>query len=88
MLILRAGKALFSARSLLSTVWGLGCARLCFCKMDLSSITISGLAVERWVERIEGEPQISQIDVHFDKFYDNELMEFIYPKMEIAEDDF
>lgn len=46
----------------------------------LVNFTISGLAVDRWMERIQGQEPESYVDVFLDNVYTDSRMEFVYTK--------
>lgn len=47
---------------------------------------MSLLAVDRWSERVQGEPPVSSVDTFFDQHFPDERMERIYANMEFGTD--
>lgn len=52
----------------------------------LFNCIISGLAVSRWNERVQGKPADNQLEVFLDDHYPNTRMEKVYPNMILKQD--
>lgn len=52
----------------------------------LFKFTVSGLAINRWIERLEGARADTRIDLFLDGTYPNDVMETIFPKLKPASD--
>jgi len=48
----------------------------------VANFTLSGLAVDRWMERIHGQQADTRIDSFLDRIYPDSRMAFIFPKIE------
>lgn len=51
----------------------------------VANLLLSGLAVNRWVERQTGVAQRSGIDAVLDRYYPDEMLSVVYPSMTVRE---